>query len=37
MDGACGTQGRHENAYKLLIGKPEGKRPLERPGRRWDF
>jgi hypothetical protein len=23
------------NAYKLLVGKPEGKRPLERPRRRW--
>jgi hypothetical protein len=23
------------NAYKILVGKPEGKRPLERPRRRW--
>jgi hypothetical protein len=23
------------NAYRILVGKPEGKRPLERPGRRW--
>jgi hypothetical protein len=23
------------NVYRLLIGKPEGKRPLERPRRRW--
>jgi hypothetical protein len=23
------------NAYRLLVGKPEGKRPLGRPGRRW--
>jgi hypothetical protein len=23
------------NAYKLLVGKPEGKRPLRRPRRRW--
>jgi hypothetical protein len=23
------------NAYTLLVGKPEGKRPLERPRRRW--
>jgi hypothetical protein len=22
------------NAYKILVGKPEGKRPLERPRRR---
>jgi hypothetical protein len=23
------------NAYSILVGKPEGKRPLERPRRRW--
>ena len=23
------------NAYRVLVGKPEGKRPLERPRRRW--
>jgi hypothetical protein len=23
------------NAYKILVGKPEGKRPLVRPRRRW--
>jgi hypothetical protein len=23
------------NAYRLLVGKPEGKRPLGRPSRRW--
>jgi hypothetical protein len=23
------------NAYRLLVGKPEGKRPLGRPIRRW--
>jgi hypothetical protein len=23
------------NAYRLLVGKPDGKRPLERPRRRW--
>jgi hypothetical protein len=23
------------NAYRLLVGKPEGKRPLGRPGFRW--
>jgi hypothetical protein len=22
--------------YKVLAGKPEGKRPLERPSRRWE-
>jgi hypothetical protein len=23
------------NAYRILMGKPEGKRPLGRPRRRW--
>jgi hypothetical protein len=23
------------NAYRILVGKPEGKKPLGRPGRRW--
>jgi hypothetical protein len=27
--------GEKRNSYRLLIGKPEGKRPLGRPGRRW--
>jgi hypothetical protein len=26
---------RHYNAYRLLVGKPEGKRPLGRPRYRW--
>jgi hypothetical protein len=25
-----------KNAYKVVIGKPEGKRPLGRPVRRWE-
>ena len=24
------------NAYRVLVGKPEGKRPLGRPTRRWE-
>jgi hypothetical protein len=24
------------NAYRILVGKPEGKRPLGRPRRRWE-
>jgi hypothetical protein len=24
------------NAYKISVAKPQGKRPLERPGRRWE-
>jgi hypothetical protein len=27
--------GQKRNVYRLLVGKPEGKRPLERPRRRW--
>jgi hypothetical protein len=27
--------GEKRNVYKLLVGKPEGKRPLGRPIRRW--
>jgi hypothetical protein len=27
--------GEKRNAYGLLVGKPEGKRPLGRPRRRW--
>jgi hypothetical protein len=23
------------NAYKILMGKPEGKKPIRRQGRRW--
>jgi hypothetical protein len=26
----CGTNGEKRNVYRLLIGKPEGKRPLGR-------
>jgi hypothetical protein len=33
--GPCSTNGEKRNAYKLLVGKPEGKRPLGRPRRRW--
>jgi hypothetical protein len=28
--------GEERNVYKVLIGKPEGKRPLERPRHRWE-
>jgi hypothetical protein len=33
--GHVARMGEKRNAYKLLVGKPEGKRPLRRPGRRW--
>jgi hypothetical protein len=28
--------GEERCAYRVLVGKPEGKRPLERPRRRWE-
>jgi hypothetical protein len=27
--------GETRNAYRILVGKPEGKRPLEKRRRRW--
>jgi hypothetical protein len=27
--------GQKRSVYRLLVGKPEGKRPLGRPRRRW--
>jgi hypothetical protein len=34
MDKACNMNGRKTNAYILLVGKPEEKKPLERPRHR---
>jgi hypothetical protein len=28
--------GEKRIAYSILVGKPEGKRPLERPSRMWE-
>jgi hypothetical protein len=36
MGRECSTTGEKRNAYRLLVGKPEGKRPLGRPRRRWE-
>jgi hypothetical protein len=33
MGGTCGTHGR--GIYRVLVGRPEDKRPLRRPRRRW--
>jgi hypothetical protein len=35
MGGACKTNGEKRNAYRLLVEKPVGRRPLGRPRRRW--
>jgi hypothetical protein len=34
MGGACGAYGRGERLHRVLVGKPEKKRPLGRPRRR---
>jgi hypothetical protein len=34
VGGTCGTKEKM-NVYRLLVGKPEVKRPLGRPRRRW--
>jgi hypothetical protein len=32
----CSTHGAKSNAYRIVVGEPEGKRPLGRPRRRWE-
>jgi hypothetical protein len=34
--GHVARMGEERKVYKVLVGKPEGKRPLERPSRRWE-
>ena len=36
IDRACSTYGEKRGAYRVLMGKPEGRRPLSRPRRRWE-
>jgi hypothetical protein len=36
MGGACSTYGEKRGAYRILVGRPEGRRPLDRPRRRWE-
>jgi hypothetical protein len=33
--GYVAQMGEKRNAYRILVGKPTGKRPLGRPRRRW--
>jgi hypothetical protein len=35
MEKACSTNGEKSNAYRILVGKQDGKRPLGRPRCRW--
>jgi hypothetical protein len=37
VGGTCGTHGGGEGrgVYRVLVGRPEGRRPLGRPRRRW--
>jgi hypothetical protein len=35
MEGTCNTNGEKKNAYRILVGKPEGKRPQRTRRRRW--
>ena len=36
MGGACSTYGERRVVYRVLVGKPEGKRPLGVPRSRWE-
>jgi len=33
---ACSAYGERRGVYRVLVGKPEGKRPLEGPRLRWE-
>jgi hypothetical protein len=35
MGRAYSLNGKKRNACRILVGKPEGKRPIERPRSRW--
>ena len=36
MGGHLGRMGEGRSVHRILVGKPEGKRPLGRPRRRWE-
>jgi hypothetical protein len=36
MSRARSTHGEKQNAYRILVGKPEEKTPLDSPTRRWE-
>jgi hypothetical protein len=35
MGRACSTSGEEAECIRIVVGNPEGKRPLEKPRRRW--
>jgi hypothetical protein len=35
IGGTCSVEGERRGVYRVLVGKPEGKRPLGRLRRRW--
>ena len=36
IGGACSVYGERRGVYRVLVGKPEGKKPLGIPRRRWE-
>ena len=36
VGGACSSMGERRVVCRVLVGKPEGKRPLWRPRHRWE-
>jgi hypothetical protein len=36
LGGACSTYGEGRGAYRILVGRPEGRRSLGKPRRRWE-
>jgi hypothetical protein len=36
MGEVCSTYGEGRGMYRVLVGKPEGNRPLRRPRFRWE-
>ena len=37
MDWECDIMGDRRGVYRVFVGRPEGREPLGRPRRRWDY
>jgi hypothetical protein len=37
VGGTCGTHEERRGVYRVLVGRPEFKKPLRRPKRRWKY